>query len=111
MAKSTVFVGDYTLAQKMDLEAEILAETDAELVIAQCRTEAEVLEALVDCDAIITQWAPVTRPVMERGGGARQSRATASGWITFTGLRILPSAPSAPLAPAASAASGAGRGG
>ena len=63
MAKFTVFVTDYTLAQEMDLEAEILAETDAELVIAQCRTEAEVLEALVDCDAIITQWAPVTRPI------------------------------------------------
>ncbi len=55
MAKLTVFVTDYTLAEELDLEAEILAEAGAELVIAQCRTEAKVLEALGECDAMITQ--------------------------------------------------------
>ena len=71
MAKLTVFVTDYTLAEEMDLERELLAEAGAELVIAQCRTEADVLAALVECDAMITQWAPVTRAVMQRAGRCR----------------------------------------
>ena len=71
MAKLTVFVTDYTLADEMDLEAHLLAEAGIELVRAQCTTEAEVLAALVECDGIITQWAPVTRAVLERAGRCR----------------------------------------
>lgn len=78
MAELTVFVTDYTLAAEMDLEAELLARVGAELVVAQCRSEQEVLEALVECDAIITQWAPVTRTVMER---ARRCRAISRNGI------------------------------
>ena len=66
MAKRTVFVTDYTMAQEMDLEAEMLSEIDAEIVRAQCQTEEEVLAQVVPCDAIITQWAPLRRTAMER---------------------------------------------
>lgn len=71
MAELTVFVTDYTIADELDLEQEILGEIDAEIVRAECATEGEVLEALVECDAIITQWAPVTRAVMESAGRCR----------------------------------------
>lgn len=71
MAELTVFVTDYTIADELDLEQEILAQIGAEIVRAECVTEAEVLEALVECEAMITQWAPVTRTVVERAGRCR----------------------------------------
>ena len=64
MSTLTVFVTDYTLAEVMDLEQEILDEVDAQLVRAQCSTEDEILAQIGDPDAIITQWAPVTRKVL-----------------------------------------------
>jgi D-3-phosphoglycerate dehydrogenase len=71
MPNLTVFVTDYTLAQDMDLETALLAQAGIDLVRAQCTTEEEVLAALVECDGMITQWAPVTRAVMERAGRCR----------------------------------------
>ena len=71
MAKRTVFVTDYTMAEEMDLEAEILSEIDGEIVRAQCGTAEEVLAQVVPCDAIITQWAPLRRTAMERAERCR----------------------------------------
>jgi len=64
MAKLRVFVTDYTIADVMDVEQAILDEIDAEIVRAQCSSEEEVLAQIGDPDAIITQWAPVTRRVL-----------------------------------------------
>ncbi len=66
-----VFVTDYTLADEMDIEQQMLEEIDAELVRAQCSTEEEVLAQIGSPDAIITQWAPVTRRVLEKANGCR----------------------------------------
>ena len=46
-------------------EAEELAKVNAELVIADCATEDEIIEATKDADAIITRRAKITRKVME----------------------------------------------
>jgi D-3-phosphoglycerate dehydrogenase len=64
VAKLTVFVTDYTIADVMDEEQAILDAIDAEIVRAQCTTEEEVLAQIGQPDAIITQWAPVTRRVL-----------------------------------------------
>ena len=73
MAKLTVLVTDYTLSEVMDVEREILAEIDAELVPSQCQTEEDLLAhpALAVCDAMITQWAPLTRRVFEQATRCR----------------------------------------
>lgn len=64
MPERIVFVTDYTIAQVMDLEQSILDRVGARLVRAQCATEEEVLSQIGDPDAVITQWAPVTRRVL-----------------------------------------------
>jgi D-3-phosphoglycerate dehydrogenase / 2-oxoglutarate reductase len=64
MGKLQVFVTDYTIADVMDVEQAILDGIGAEIIRAQCTTEAEVLAQIGDPDAIITQWAPVTRKVL-----------------------------------------------
>ena len=46
-------------------EAEELAKVNAELVIAECATEDEIIQATKDADAIITVGAQITRRVME----------------------------------------------
>jgi len=66
MSKLTVYVSDYTTAEKMDLEQQILDEIDARLDRHQCVTEQEVADSIGDPDAIISQWAPLTRTILER---------------------------------------------
>lgn len=46
-------------------EERVLGRAGIELVPAQCRTEAEVIEACRDADAIINQYAPISRRVIE----------------------------------------------
>jgi len=46
-------------------EAEELAKINAELVIADCDTEDEMIEAAKEADAVITTYARITRRVME----------------------------------------------
>lgn len=71
MSKKRVFVTDYTIAEEMDIEQEILDQIGAEIVRAQCSTEEEVLAQIDSPDAIITQWAPVTRKVLESSNGCK----------------------------------------
>jgi D-3-phosphoglycerate dehydrogenase len=49
-----------------EIEKGILAALDAELTVAHCRTEDEVLATARDADALLVQWAPVTRRVIEQ---------------------------------------------
>jgi D-3-phosphoglycerate dehydrogenase len=46
-------------------EYEGLAKVNAELVLAECQTEDEIIEATKDADAVLTMFAPLTRRVME----------------------------------------------
>lgn len=49
-----------------DVEKRILSALDAEVTVAHCRTEDEVLAAARDADALLVQWAPVSRRVIEQ---------------------------------------------
>lgn len=50
--------------ENVDQEREILADIDAELIRCSCKTEEDVIEAARDCDALICQFAPITRKVI-----------------------------------------------
>jgi D-3-phosphoglycerate dehydrogenase len=47
-------------------ERELLAAAGAQLVVAQCRTTDDVIEAARDADGLLVQWAPVSAEVVER---------------------------------------------
>jgi len=49
-----------------DVEKGVLAALDAEVTVAHCRTENEVLAATREADALLVQWAPITRRVIEQ---------------------------------------------
>jgi D-3-phosphoglycerate dehydrogenase len=48
----------------IDLERELFASAGLELVVAQARTEDEVVAAAADCPAILLQYAPITARVV-----------------------------------------------
>ncbi|MCR4392637.1 MAG: C-terminal binding protein [Candidatus Acetothermia bacterium] len=58
-----VLVTDYNYAD-LDIEREILAQWEAEVVSAQCTRPEEVLAAGQDADALISQYAPITKEVI-----------------------------------------------
>ena len=63
MSQFKVVVTDYesiTFAP----EEEVLGKLGIELTFAQCKTEDEVIEACKDADALINQYAPITRKVI-----------------------------------------------
>ncbi len=64
MARWRVVMTDYDW-DSLDVEREVLAGIDAELVAHQCKTEAEVIEAVREADAVIPQYAHVTREAVE----------------------------------------------
>jgi D-3-phosphoglycerate dehydrogenase len=47
-------------------EQSIFQSAGAELSTFQCRTEGEVIDAAKDCDAILVQFAPITRSVIDQ---------------------------------------------
>jgi len=49
----------------VEIERTILCETDQGLILANCNTEDEVIEAANDADGIINQYAPITKRVIE----------------------------------------------
>ncbi|RLF60788.1 MAG: C-terminal binding protein [Thermoplasmata archaeon] len=48
-----------------DIEREVLSELDVEIEKFQCRKEEEVIDSCRYADAILTQYAPITRKVIE----------------------------------------------
>lgn len=68
MPGMNVFFSDYTIADQLDIEENILAPAGFKIVRANCTTEQDVLEAIegVDPVAIVTQWAPITPAVMDK---------------------------------------------
>ena len=49
-----------------DVEKNVLSALDADVTVAHCRTEDEVLAAARDADALLVQWAPISRRVIEQ---------------------------------------------
>lgn len=65
MSKMKVVIVDYYY-ENIDQEREILGQLDVDLSDYHCSTEEEVISAAADCDAMICQFAPITRRVIER---------------------------------------------
>jgi D-3-phosphoglycerate dehydrogenase len=63
MNKPKVAITDYTFGN-LDVERALLEAAGCEVVGAQCRTPAELVELVRDADAVITQFAPVDAGVV-----------------------------------------------
>lgn len=64
MSQYKVLVTDYEY-ETFAPEKEVLDKLGLELTFAQCRTEDDVIEAAKDADALINQYAPISRRVIE----------------------------------------------
>lgn len=64
MSRFRVVMTDYDW-DSLDIERNILATVDAELIALQCKTEAEVIDAVRDADAVMPQYTHVTRRAIE----------------------------------------------
>jgi len=53
-----------TTVRNTDVEAEILAKVNSDLVDADCRTEDEIIKAAQEADALLVVFAPITRRVL-----------------------------------------------
>ena len=51
--------------ESLDIEAEVVTGAGHELLVARCRTPADVIAAAADVDALIVQYAPVPAEVLE----------------------------------------------
>jgi D-3-phosphoglycerate dehydrogenase len=60
---SKVLVTDFTF-DRLDVEEAILRPLGAEIDARQCRTEADLLDAVAEADYVLTQFAPVTARVI-----------------------------------------------
>ncbi len=65
MGQFKVLVTDYEY-ETFAPEKEVLDKLGLELTFAQCRTEDDVIEAAKDADALINQYAPISRRVIEK---------------------------------------------
>jgi len=65
MSKLRIVITDSTFPDA-NVEKNELAPLDAEITSAHCRTEDDVLAVTRDADALMVQWAPITRRVMEQ---------------------------------------------
>ena len=62
--KKRVLITDHGFAD-LEQEKQILQDGGFELDIAQCKTEADVAQAAREASALLVQWAPITRQVLE----------------------------------------------
>jgi D-3-phosphoglycerate dehydrogenase len=58
-----VLFSDYDFPD-LDLERCLFAQAGVEMVVAQCKTDAEVIEAAAGCAGILLQYAPITERVV-----------------------------------------------
>lgn len=65
MSQYKVVVTDYEY-DTFEPEQEVLNKIGVELTFAQCRTEDDVIAACKDADALINQYAPISRKVIEQ---------------------------------------------
>lgn len=50
----------------IDMEREIIQAAGGELAVFQCKTEDDVIQAAQNAEALLVQWAPITRAVIEK---------------------------------------------
>jgi len=62
--KFTVVVTDYDYPD-LDIERRIITEAGGTLIPAQCRSEEEVIQKAKDAHGLLTQYAPISRKVIE----------------------------------------------
>ena len=62
--KFTVVVTDYDYPE-LDIERRIITEAGGTLIPAQCRSEEEVIQKAKDAHGLLTQYAPISRKVIE----------------------------------------------
>lgn len=60
-----VYVTDFEYSS-LDIEKEVIERAGGELVPCQCRTEEEIIQNCKDADALINQYAPITRNVIDQ---------------------------------------------
>ena len=70
MPKPRIVVTDYTFAD-LAIEEAVLADSGCALIGRQCKTEAELIAAVADADAVITQFARVNANVIGAMSRAR----------------------------------------
>ena len=63
MSKFRVVITDHGFPN-LKHEEDVIGAAGGELVVAQCKTAAEVIEAARDADALLVQWAPVDASVI-----------------------------------------------
>ncbi len=51
--------------ESIEIERGIIESANGNLIIAQCKTAEDVIEATADADALLVQWAPVTADVID----------------------------------------------
>lgn len=66
--RAKVVVTDFDWPSWMDPEKEILKEINPEFIVTSCTTEEEVISVARDADAIINEFAPITKRVIESLG-------------------------------------------
>ncbi len=62
--KPKFVITDYQFPS-IDVERQVVSDAGGELIVYQCSNEQEVIEAAHDADALLVQWAPITRTVIE----------------------------------------------
>ena len=70
MSKYKVLVTDYAWPD-LEIEKQILAEVDAEIIQPASQSEADIVAAAKDAHAILTNWATVSRAAMENAAECR----------------------------------------
>jgi D-3-phosphoglycerate dehydrogenase len=60
-----VYVTDYEYSS-LAIEKEVIEEAGGELIPCQCQTEEDIINQCKDADALINQYAPISRKVMEQ---------------------------------------------
>ncbi|OIJ08198.1 hydroxyacid dehydrogenase [Anaerobacillus arseniciselenatis] len=65
MSKFKVVITDYEFST-LAPEEEVLATVDAELIRTQCKTDKEIIEAAKEADALLNQYATISRNVIEK---------------------------------------------
>ena len=67
----------------VELERRLFADADIELIVAQCRTEEEVIAAARDCAALLIQYAPITERVVAALPGVGLVSRIGAGYDTI----------------------------
>ncbi|MCZ6673611.1 MAG: C-terminal binding protein [Verrucomicrobia bacterium] len=71
--------------ESIEIERGIIESANGNLIIAQCKTAEDVIEATADADALLVQWAPVTADVID---ALRQCRVIVRMGIGFDNVDI-----------------------